>query len=808
MVRPSRLREHLAGVASCIVVLGACGESAGPEPEPPRVARITISPGSATLTFLGETVRFEAMVVDQYGAAFDGAVSWTSEAPTVLSIGADGNATALSNGTGTVRAELNGVSATATATVSQVATSLEIVSGDGQVGLVGTRLRDLLVVRAADMGSSAVAGVAVAFVTAPGAGSVSPAVAATNDDGEVTTSWTLGASAGDQSLTASVTGGPRTVFTARAGTNPADLADSVEVMSGDHQTGRPGKGLRRPVVVRVLDSGGYPLPDVPVVFTAADGHGLAHPDSVTTDHHGEAAAVWTLGDQLGPQLLTATVPNGPKARMTATAKPGVCDRTEQVVEALVAATGVATCDEVTAALLARVQVLALRNLGITKLNPWDLEGLVALETLQLSSNPIATLPSDIFVGLVSLRLLELAYTELSVLPIDLFAGLASLRDLRLGDNRIKELPLGIFDGLAGLEGLGLGGNNIEDLPLGIFRGLSNLKGLNLYDNQLTNLHPDLFAELTNLRGLGLGRNQLNNLPAGFFANLPTLEWLEMGGIRLPRLLPGLFDGLPNLKGLSFQFSEIQEIPAGYFANLPKLESLDLSFNYLTHLDRGTFRGLSSLEELEIVGNRMDDHSLPEGVFAELTSLKRLELGNNGFTKLPAPIADVAATLEKLRLGSADIDQLSTDWFKDFSRLHSLRLQGNEIEELPVGAFSGLVALDGLRLNGNPGAPFSLELNLERADTTDVSAPGPASVMVTLAEGAPFDMSVNVAATGATLSSSTMLLRRGTTRSDPITVTRNTGTQGSIKVTLGSPPELPRNYDGLVVSVGGGITLFR
>ena len=808
-MRPSRLREHLVGVASCIIVLAACGESAGPEPEPPRVARITISPGSATLTFLGETVRFEAMVVDQYGAAFDGAVSWTSEAPTVLSIGADGNATALSNGTGTVRAELNGVSATATATVSQVATSLEIVSGDGQVGLVGTRLRDLLVVRAADMGSSAVAGVAVAFVTAPGAGSVSPAVAATNDDGEVTTSWTLGASAGDQSLTASVTGGPRTVFTARAGTNPADLADSVKVVSGDHQTGRPGKGLRRPVVVRVLDSGGYQLPDVPVVFTAADGHGLAHPDSVTTDHHGEAAAVWTLGDQLGPQLLTATVPNGPKARMTATAKPGVCDRTEQVADALVAAAGVATCDEVTAALLARVQVLALRNLGITKLNPWDLEGLVALETLQLGPNAITTLPPDIFAGLFSLRLLELGPNELSVLPIKLFAGLASLRNLSLGDNKIKELPLGIFDGLDGLEGLGLGGNNIDELPLGIFRGLSNLKRLGLMENQLTNLHPDLFAELTNLKSLGLSGNQLlNNLPAGFFANLPTLEWLEMGGIGLPRLLPGLFDGLPNLKGLSFEFSEIQEIPAGYFANLPKLESLDLSYNYLTHLDRGTFRGLSSLERLEIGGNRMDDHSLPEGVFAELTSLKRLELGNNGFTKLPAPIADVAATLEKLRLGSADIDQLSTDWFRDFSRLHSLRLQGNEIEELPVGAFCGLVALESLALGWNPGAPFTLELHLERADTTDVSAPGPASLVVTLAEGAPFDMSVNVAATGATLSSSTMLLRRGTTRSDPITVMRNTGTQGSIKVTLGSPPELPMNYDGLVVSVGGGITLFR
>ena len=55
---------------------------------------------------------------------------------------------------------------------------------------------------------------------------------------------------------------------------------SLVVTAGDAQEGTAGSPLPEPVVVRVEDAGGSPVPDVPVMFTAAEGHGSADPGSV------------------------------------------------------------------------------------------------------------------------------------------------------------------------------------------------------------------------------------------------------------------------------------------------------------------------------------------------------------------------------------------------------------------------------------------------------------------------------------------------------------------------------------------------
>ena len=56
-------------------------------------------------------------------------------------------------------------------------------------------------------------------------------------------------------------------------------------------------------------------------------------------------------------------------------------------------------------------------------------------------------------------------------------------------------------------------------------------------------------------------------------------------------------------------------------------------------------------------------------------------------------------------------------------------------------FEGLSSLQTLDLRGNPGAPFTLTLALVRTDTMDRAAPGPATVVAQLAQGAPFEMTV-------------------------------------------------------------------
>ena len=72
---------------------------------------------------------------------------------------------------------------------------------------------------------------------------------------------------------------------------------------------------------------------------------------------------------------------------------GICDRTEAVRDALVAAIdGVSACADVTATHLSRVTILDLRNQGLTTLQTGDFDGLTALTQLYLDGNRLTSLP--------------------------------------------------------------------------------------------------------------------------------------------------------------------------------------------------------------------------------------------------------------------------------------------------------------------------------------------------------------------------------------------------------------------------------
>ena len=90
---------------------------------------------------------------------------------------------------------------------------LIVVSGDNQIGTVGEALSSQLTVRVVDGNDDAISGVDVTFAT--GSGSVSPATATTNDQGQASTTWTLGTTSGTQEATASTDGLSET-FTATA----------------------------------------------------------------------------------------------------------------------------------------------------------------------------------------------------------------------------------------------------------------------------------------------------------------------------------------------------------------------------------------------------------------------------------------------------------------------------------------------------------------------------------------------------------------------------------------------------------------
>ena len=110
---------------------------------------------------------------------------------------------------------------------------------------------------------------------------------------------------------------------------------------------------------------------------------------------------------------------------------GICARTEQVRDAIAAAT---TCANVTATHLSGLRILNLRNQSISSLKSGDFAGLTALDDLTLSYNALTSLAANIFAGLIELDTLRLNRNALTSLPANVFQDLTTLTVLELHNN--------------------------------------------------------------------------------------------------------------------------------------------------------------------------------------------------------------------------------------------------------------------------------------------------------------------------------------------------------------------------------------
>ncbi len=228
----------------------------------------------------------------------------------------------------------------------------------------------------------------------------------------------------------------------------------------------------------------------------------------------------------------------------------VCDRTAEVRDAIVAASPVSACGDVTATHLAAITSLSLRNDGISALQVGDFSGLTGLSTLELQRNELTTLPAEVFDELSALTTLELHQNDLSSLPAGVFDGLSALTTLVLRRNELTTLPAGVFDELSALTTLELHQNDLSSLPAGVFDGLSALTTLVLRRNELTTLPAGVFDELSALTTLELHQNDLSSLPAGVFDGLSALSELQLHHNDLSSLPAGLFSGLAALAELA------------------------------------------------------------------------------------------------------------------------------------------------------------------------------------------------------------------------------------------------------------------
>ena len=262
-------------------------------------------------------------------------------------------------------------------------------------------------------------------------------------------------------------------------------------------------------------------------------------------------------------------------------------------------------------------------------------------------------------------------------------------------------------------------------------------------------------------------------------------WLECERIDpINALREGDFLSLSGLKELVLAGNDLTALPKGVFSGLSRLASLDLHVNELTALPEGVFSGLSNLENLVLFENRLTE--LPAGTFSGLSNLWNIGLDRNRLTELPAGIFSGLSRLHILDLSYNDLTALPEGVFSDLVSLEFLGLGGNELTVLPAGVFSGLASLKELNLEDNPSSPFTLTVEVTRTDSGDATSPGPATLGFSVAEGAPFAMTIPLSVRGGTLSSPSASFAAGATVGTEATLTFD-GSGTGVSVAFGPVP---------------------
>lgn len=187
-----------------------------------------------------------------------------------------------------------------------IATSIELIAGNGQSGLAGQVLDVPIEVIVKDEAGNPFFSAGVYFSVTEGG--VTSELITTGKEGKATNIWTLGNSKGVQSLTIRAFGadgvtelaGSPVIITATSEVIP----QSIELVSGSGQSAEVGNTLEQVIEVLVKDHVGNPYEEATVNYSIAEGS--VSVESSTTNSAGKTDVSWTLGSTLGNQTISIT----------------------------------------------------------------------------------------------------------------------------------------------------------------------------------------------------------------------------------------------------------------------------------------------------------------------------------------------------------------------------------------------------------------------------------------------------------------------------------------------------------------------
>ena len=703
----------------------ACGDGATepPSPDPPRATNLTVTPATAALTALGETVRLAAEVRDQNGQAMAGAVvTWSSGDPSVATVDATGLVTAAGNGMATITATSGSVSGSAAVTVAQAVSAVAVSPAVDTLVALGDTVR--LTAAATDANGHAVAGTEFSWASGD------TTVATVDASGLVT-----GVAPGEAEIAATSSG-----VTGRAAFAVVDPAPSAVAVTPDTVV-LSALGQTAQLAAEVRDQIGRVMEGGPIVWSSADTTVAAvdTAGSVTAIGGGATTIAATAGEVSGTAVVTVmqsagsvvvspladTVAPGDTLRLAAEAFDENGHRVKgaeftwsssNVSVARVDGSGLVTGAAEGTATITATTGSASGTSEITVENP-DRAALAALyhatdgPNWRDNENWLTDAPLAEWYGVG---------TDASrrVVHLD-FKGEMGQQNY-LGNGLRGPIPSELAN-LAKLRSLDFRSNTLTGPIPPELGSLARLEELDLGENALTGPIPTELGSLSDLITLDLGNNNLTGSIPAELGNLANLTSLSLSWNGLSGSIPPELGNLTNLTSLLLNGNNLSGPIPPELGNLANLWLLGLRYNELSGPIPGSFLQLDQLRGFHIVGN--ESLCVPgSSVFVAW----HLGIERRDEEPLSCNATDVAALKSLFEATGGSDWTNSTDWLGEgaveewhgvaadsLGRVTELDLADNELAgELPP-TLGQLVHMTELRVSGNPGLAGRLPLALAR-----------------------------------------------------------------------------------------------
>jgi hypothetical protein len=298
---------NTAGAPTGIAAVSGDGQSAtvGTTFGNPLVVKVTDAFGNAVP---GVDVLFTGPASGA-GASFPAGPTATTDGAGQATLGVAANTAAGPYSVTATTAGVGGSAAFALTNTAGSAAHVDAVSGGGQSASVNTAFGVPLVVKVTDPFGNPVAGVTVTFAgPTSGAGVTFPTgpTAPTGPTGQASLTIKANRASGSYAVTATTAGvGTPATFALTNVPGPGTIA----VLSGGSQSAAVGATFAGPLVVKVTDSFGNPVPGVTVTFAGpTTGAGVTFPSgtTATTTSGGQAGVTVSANATSGSYLVTAS----------------------------------------------------------------------------------------------------------------------------------------------------------------------------------------------------------------------------------------------------------------------------------------------------------------------------------------------------------------------------------------------------------------------------------------------------------------------------------------------------------------------